>query len=57
VVIWPLIRRVGFSHDRRLEVLVLLVFFFLVVIVIVRVSRRHRVGRNGAEPLIALVAE
>jgi hypothetical protein len=33
---------VGLSHDRRLEVLILLVFFVLgVIIIVVGVSRRH----------------
>ena len=38
----------GFSHDRRLEIFVLLVFF-LFVIIVVRVSRWHLVAPNSAE--------
>jgi hypothetical protein len=40
----------GFSHDRWLEVLVLIVFFFLVVIiVVVGISRWHLVAHDGEE--------
>jgi hypothetical protein len=42
--------RLGFSHDRRLEVFVLLVFFlFLVVIIVVGISRRHLVADDCEE--------
>ena len=38
----------GFSHNRRLEVFVLVVFFLLVIIV-VGISRRHLVAYDSEE--------
>src|SRR5262245_222670 len=37
----PLFIGLGFSHDRRLEVFVLLVFFLVLVIVVIGISRRQ----------------
>src|SRR5262245_36913945 len=41
--------RFRFSHDRRLEVFVLLVFFLVVIIVIIGISRWHFVAHDGEE--------
>jgi hypothetical protein len=41
----------GFSHNRRLEVFVLVVFFLLVIIV-VGISRRHLVAYDSEETLV-----
>src|SRR5919197_3390522 len=40
---------VGFSHDRRLVLFVLVLFVVFVLVVIVGIARRHGIGRGGEE--------